>query len=328
MMRHIVSALVLLLLVSLFCIPCTAEQNNGPVIGIAWIPETQIKKYAQIETVIKEAGGIPMRIPQIVTNALVYDEELNIVDEALEESGMLKLEYANQVKECDFSLTEIENIMKDVDGVIFMGGEDIRPTLFRISEEEKNFGETINATRDVSDYLLMAYCLENDIPMLAICRGKQMLAIVSGGSLIQDIPHYYAEMGKVDQNAHRIPAGIKGRSYARHDIDIIDQNSLIYDIVGEETLENVSSWHHQSVIGIENTLLKVTATATVDGIDIIECIEREDLSFCMGIQFHPENDCVKVLVDNQPEKVLCDYEHCIAFFEALVRAACARESNI
>ena len=269
-----------------------------------------------------------MRIPQIVTNALVYDEELNIVDEALEESGMLKLEYANQVKECDFSLTEIENIMKDVDGVIFMGGEDISPTLFRISEEEKNFGETINATRDVSDYLLMAYCLENDIPMLAICRGKQMLAIVSGGSLIQDIPHYYAEMGKVDQNAHRIPAGIKGRSYARHDIDIIDQNSLIYDIVGEETLENVSSWHHQSVIGIENTPLKVTATATVDGIDIIECIEREDLSFCIGIQFHPENDCGKVLVNNQPEKALCDYDHCIAFFEALVRAASARESNI
>ncbi|MBQ1890499.1 MAG: gamma-glutamyl-gamma-aminobutyrate hydrolase family protein, partial [Selenomonas sp.] len=56
--------------------------------------------------------------------------------------------------------------------------------------------EGYSAERDVSDYLLMSYCLEKDVPVLAICRGMQMLSVVSGADIIQDIPTYMSGLGK------------------------------------------------------------------------------------------------------------------------------------
>ena len=79
--------------------------------------------------------------------------------------------------------------MQGIDGVFFTGGEDVSPSLFAKPQTEANEGEEINATRDISDYTLMAYCLENDVPTLGACRGEQVLGIVSGAGFIQDIPN-------------------------------------------------------------------------------------------------------------------------------------------
>ena len=61
--------------------------------------------------------------------------------------------------------------MQAIDGVFFTGGEDVSPSLFKVPEKEKNEGEEINATRDISDYMLMAYC-----PSKRTCRRSQSAA--------------------------------------------------------------------------------------------------------------------------------------------------------
>ena len=63
--------------------------------------------------------------------------------------------------------------------------------------------EGYSAERDVSDYLLMSYCLGKDIPILAICGGMQMLSVVSGADMLRDIPYYLREQGIDYRYEHR-----------------------------------------------------------------------------------------------------------------------------
>lgn len=65
-------------------------------------------------------------------------------------------------------------------------------------QEERDY----NAERDISDYLTMAYCLDNDIPVMGFCRGMQMLSVVSGAEVIQDVPAYFAELGLEYNDEH------------------------------------------------------------------------------------------------------------------------------
>ena len=90
-----------------------------------------------------------------------------------------------------------EDAVKDIGFVVFTGGEDISPSLFYEPEPWHGVVEEIdyNAERDVSDYLTMSYCLDHDIPVLGSCRGMQMLAVVSGAEIMQDIPSYFLEHG-------------------------------------------------------------------------------------------------------------------------------------
>ena len=152
----------------------------------------------------------------------------------------------------------------------------------------------------------MAYCLEKDVPTFAVCRGEQVMSIVSGCTFIQDIPNYYKEQGKTYNDTHRMSADAPNRTYARHDVVINkDASKWLYKIVGSTELKN----------------LTVVSTATIDGVEIIEAVERQDKTFCLGVQFHPENDCKFVLYTKTPEKALCDYETCLNFFEMLVEYA-------
>ena len=74
-----------------------------------------------------------------------------------------------------------------------------------------------------------------------------------------------------------------------HVVDIIETDSWMYDIVGADKLENVSSWHHQAVTDVtSDTGLTVVAKTTVNGLDIVEAVENQSKTFCLGVQFHPE----------------------------------------
>ena len=272
---------------------------DKPVIGISWSYNGQ--NYDSHKTIFKTVGAIPVELDQVTSTAVKYDAEGKIESAYLEESGMLKQEYADKVKEKDLTASNVGAVMQAIDGVFFTGGEDVSPSLFKVPEKEKNEGEEINATRDISDYMLMAYCLEKDVPTFAVCRGEQVMSIVSGCTFIQDIPNYYKEQGATYINK--------------------DASKWLYKIVGSTELKNVSSWHHQAVGGVEGTNLTVVSTATIDGVEIIEAVERQDKTFCLGVQFHPENDCKFVLYTKTPEKALCDYETCLNFFEMLVEYA-------
>lgn len=293
---------------------------DKPVIGISWSYNGQ--NYDSHKTIFKTVGAIPVELDQVTSTAVKYDAEGKIESAYLEESGMLKQEYADKVKEKDLTASNVGAVMQAIDGVFFTGGEDVSPSLFKVPEKEKNEGEEINATRDISDYMLMAYCLEKDVPTFAVCRGEQVMSIVSGCTFIQDIPNYYKEQGATYNDSHRMPVGAPDRTYARHDVTINkDASKWLYKIVGSTELKNVSSWHHQAVGGVEGTNLTVVSTATYDGVEVIEAVERQDKTFCLGVQFHPENDCKFVLYTKTPEKALCDYETCLNFFEMLVEYA-------
>lgn len=291
-----------------------------PYIGITWMANDQ--DYEGYKAVIRSVGGNPVELYQVTSTAVGYGADGMIQSAYVADTGNLLQEYADQIKARNYSATNVAEVMEGIDGVFFTGGEDISPSLFAVPQEEANGGEEINATRDISDYTLMAYCIDNDVPTLAACRGMQMMSIVSGADFIQEIPDYYAEQGVEYNNLHRMLAG-PDQDYARHDVEIIVQDSLLYDIVGSNTLANVSSWHHQAVRSVEGTDLTVVAQTVDNGVTIIEAVENQNNTFCLGVQFHPENDCELSVYYNQPEAALCDVDICLNFFESLIAAAAA-----
>ena len=290
-----------------------------PYIGISWKAHDQ--DYAGFKAVIEAAGGNPVELAQVTSTAVGYGEDGMVRTGYLEDTGNLIQQYADQIKARNYAATNVADVMAGIDGVFFTGGEDVSPSLFKVPQEEANGGEEINATRDISDYTLMAYCLDNDVPTLAACRGMQMMSIISGADFIQEIPDYYAEQGAEYSDLHRMPAGTPNRDYARHSVDIIDKESWLYDIVNADTLDNVSSWHHQAVRSVEGTDLTVVAQTVDNGVTIIEAVENQNNTFCLGVQFHPENDCKLAVYDNNPAAALCDVDVCMTFFENLVAYA-------
>lgn len=293
--------------------------EKKPVIGITWKSNTQ--DYTAFKKIIEAAGGIPVELDQVTSKAIVYKADKSIDDSCIYPSGMLKEEYADAIKDNRFDETNVKEVMKGIDGVFFTGGEDVSPSLFKNPKKEENMGEGINATRDVSDYTLMSYCVKKDIPVFAVCRGEQVMGIVHGVSFIQDIPVYYQSKGVYYDGLHRAPVNAWGRDYARHNVNVFPIKSHLYEIVGNTKLENVSSWHHQAIGSLEGTDLVQTAETVDKGVSIVEGIENPTKKFCVGVQFHPENDLKHVLVQGEDPKDYMDQGISLKFFQELVKAA-------
>lgn len=202
------------------------------------------------------------------------------------------------------------------------GGEDISPSLYKVPETEKNHGETINAARDISDYALQDYCRRHDIPVLNVCRSEQMMGIVYGVTFIQDIPDYYKTQGvKAYKEIHRMAPGTPNRDYTHHAIRILPVNSKLRSIVGDDTFDKVSSWHHQNILSVAGTGLIQTAEYTDQGLSLVEGVEDPHRKFAVGLQFHPENDIKQVVLNHKDPKGYADVDICLAFFKALIAAS-------
>jgi len=81
----------------------------------------------------------------------------------------------------------------------------------------------------------------------------------------------------------------------------------------------VPSWHHQAVLSVEGTPLKVTAVTKTNGIDIIEAVERTDKPFFIGIQYHPEVAVSKHANGAADASRFMDYENALRYFRALIK---------
>jgi putative glutamine amidotransferase len=299
-----------------------AMVGGKPVIGISWKGPNQAKTYEAFRKIITMAGGVPVELDQIRSEDVKYDAS-GVVDKAdLEPSGMLKQSYADKIKKADFARTNVETVMQGVDGVFGTGGADISPSLYKNPEKEKNHGEAIDAARDVSDYTLQAYCRAHNIPILNVCRSEQMMGVVYGASLIQDIPDYYKANGITSyKEIHRMPVGTPNRDYAHHDVHIFKMPSHLREIVGADTIKNVSSWHHQNILSVKGTDLVQTAECEDQGLSLIEGVEDPSRTFAVGLQFHPENDIKNVVLLKKDPKGFADPDTCLKFFKALVAAA-------
>lgn len=161
------------------------------------------------------------------------------------------------------SREEADAIIAAVDGVLFSGGEDINPAWY--GEEVLNETVEVNSLRDFSDSLLVRAALASGKPILAICRGEQLMNVLLGGSLYQDIPS-------------QVPETV-GHSGTTHKIGI-EEGSILANLFGTDSLE-VNSTHHQAVKDVAPGLT-VTAYSS-DG--IVEAYEGDNL---IAVQFHPE----------------------------------------
>lgn len=255
-------------------------------IYVAWSNETNSYSFISTIKTIESLGYKPIILEMVKSYDLNYQDN-GLLNNASDEHGILLPEYARKIKNNKWKNSNVEDIAKDIDCIVFPGGSDISPTLYKNEQGWHGIDKDTDycAERDVSDYILMSYCLEKDIPLFAICRGMQMLSVVSGADMINDIPSYFSSLGLNENQMHRDK---EKKIFVPHDVDVLDTSSLLYKVTGEKIIEKVPSWHHQGVLSTEGTKLTVTGITKTSGINLIEAVERKDLSFCLGVQFHPE----------------------------------------
>ncbi len=195
---------------------------------------------------------------------------------------------------------KLRAIFEHLDGLILSGGGDILPALF--SEEDSGLLWSVDERRDRAELALAQWALAEGLPLLAICRGAQVLNVTAGGTLIQDIPTQVP-----DALPHSTVAG-RPLSTVAHTVEVA-AGSRLAALAGAGEL-GVNSAHHQAakVVGAG---LVVTARAP-DG--IIEGLEASDHPFCIGVQWHPET-----MVESHPVMR--------RLFEGLAEAARARSET-
>lgn len=305
---------------------CSSQTTKEmPTVCIAWSNNKDSFSYSSTRMTLESLGTEPVMLDQILSPDLEYDES-NMLVGATDEHGILTSEAAKLVKNNTWEGSNVEEMLRDVDCVVVPGGADICPTMYY--DEQKWHGivaETdYSAERDVSDYILVSYCLEHDIPMLCICRGMQMLSVVSGANMTQDIGQWLASEGVEYHHLHADP---EKKKLVPHEVTILSRDSLLFDIIGADSIEGVPSWHHQAVCDVDDTRLVVTATTDTDGKQVIEAVERPDKTFCMGLQFHPEVAVRQHLDGDAEAGDFMDCEKALSFFEALLKAGEHQQYN-
>ena len=273
------------------------DTDLRPVVGVAWRSDQESESFVATCKAIEAAGGRPVILGQVFSADLVYEN--NMLVGSTDADGYLTAEAAKLIRCNTWKGSNVEEVMDGIPAIVFPGGEDISPSLF-YSPQPVETRESISPERDVSDFLLMSWCLEKDIPTLAICRGMQLLGVVSGADMIQDIPLYMAGLGKEYGYEHRNEPEAPGayRDFASHDVTVTVKDSLLFRLTGKDTIKSVPSWHHQSVRSVDGTRLVVTGETDTASEKIIEAIERPDKTFVLGLQYHPEIAVVREADEN------------------------------
>ena len=165
-----------------------------------------------------------------------------------------------------------------LDGILFTGGGDVDPVHYHETRHSKT--NEPDAARDAFELALAKLALAEDTPLLAICRGLQVVNVAAGGTLIQDIP------SEVNQGlGHQVDTP----SFAiAHEV-WVTPGSALSRVMQEELADGdvlqVNSRHHQAV---DRTASGFSVAATApDG--VVEAIERPEARFCIAVQWHPEN---------------------------------------
>ncbi len=210
-----------------------------PMIGIVPLLDVEKDSYWMLPGYMKgieAVGGLPVMLP------LTEDEE------------------------------EIRQLLELCGGILFTGGQDVSPELYR-EEKLPECGEC-SRERDRMETLLLKQVLEKDIPAFGICRGIQFINACLGGTLYQDLPAQkpsgteHHQKPPYDQPVHKV---------------IISQGSPLQQLLKKETLA-VNSYHHQAV---KKTAPGLSVMAlSEDG--IVEAVFMPGKKFLWAVQWHPE----------------------------------------
>ena len=171
-------------------------------------------------------------------------------------------------------------IVGEIDGLLLTGGGDIDPVFY--GEARHPSIEDAEPGRDEFEIDLARRGVEADVPMLAICRGAQVLNVAAGGTLVQDIPSTtpaaLTHTVQTPRDAHAHDVRISAGSHLERALGPTMDAGLSC---------RVNSRHHQAVARVGSGLV---ASATADD-GVVEAIEKPDAAFCVGVQWHPENFC-------------------------------------
>ena len=160
----------------------------------------------------------------------------------------------------------------ELDGLILTGGYDVDPAAY--GEERHSKVKLVDPARDAFEFALLRAALERDLPVLAVCRGNQLLNVALGGGLLQHI----------DDRSHVADYRTEGYPSRWHPVRL-EPGSRLAAIMGESEVI-VNSRHHQAVTS--NRLapgLRAVALAP-DG--IVEATESREHRWALGVQWHPE----------------------------------------
>lgn len=233
-------------------------------VGLSWAHYTEKNSSTPYVKAVEKAGGAPILLPEVTC------------------------------------MEEARDALNNVQALVMTGGEDINPALY--GEEKSEKCEKIDFERDVSDTNYILAALESDMPLLAICRGMQLLNVLLGGTLYQDLP---------SETKSFVTHRDENRKVFIHHTAFFKTGNILFSALGlssssegGETL-TVNSWHHQAIKKMGRTLFPVAKAQ--DG--IIEAVVKTDAKFVIGVQFHPEEDAS------------CGDVTFLALFVALINAA-------
>ncbi len=160
-----------------------------------------------------------------------------------------------------------------VDGLLLTGGCDVDPELYGAAAHPR-LGR-VSRERDLFELALCRQAMSADLPLLAICRGHQVLNVAAGGTLVQDLPSDLTGVLDHDPDVERW--------HPAHEV-VVEPGSRLHGVLGEERIR-VNSFHHQAVGRLGEGLL-VSARATDS---VVEGIEMPGRRLVLGVQCHPES---------------------------------------
>jgi putative glutamine amidotransferase len=169
----------------------------------------------------------------------------------------------------------LENLCSRVDGILLTGGGDVETARYG-GEEHPSIGHP-DPARDETEITLAQICAQQKIPLMAICRGAQVLNIALGGTLYSHIPAQFSS--SIEHDCHALD---NARTHLAHTVHL-QPGCLLHQVVGE-TILPVNSLHHQ---GLQRLGVGVQPVAWApDG--LVEAVELTGHPFFIGVQWHPE----------------------------------------
>ena len=175
----------------------------------------------------------------------------------------------------------VTDALDGADGLLMTGGDDVAPA--RYGEAAHPATVEVEPARDEFEVALVRAARTRDLPILAICRGIQVMNVAFGGTLVQDI---------TSQVNGALPHKFETPPHQPYDLAHevwLEKQSLLSTLMSERLNDtdscDVNSRHHQAVKAVAPGFI-VTATAP-DG--LVEAIEDPSARFCLGVQWHPEN---------------------------------------
>lgn len=174
-----------------------------------------------------------------------------------------------------FATGDVPALVDRLDGLVLSGGADIAPSRFGDAAIHPDTYD-VDPSRDAFEIALVHEALAREKPLLAICRGIQILNVALGGTLHQHVPDVFAGIVHRQHQAG-IPADRPG-----HDVTV-DAGSALARTAGSERLP-VNSFHHQGIRSLARDLVPVATSD--DG--LVEAVEHRARPVVMGVQWHPE----------------------------------------